>query len=69
MAVLIMKIDELTDTTNGTVDLYQIRADKLKDKAKDADDVAKARKQRERVGKARENLHNQQSKLAKDISS
>jgi hypothetical protein len=45
--------------------LYQQKADALKDKAKKADIIAKQRKQYDLVDKARDNLRNQQEKLAK----
>lgn len=50
---------------NNTIDLYQQKADKLKHKAKKADNIAKQKKQHELVDKASDNLRKQQEKLAK----
>ena len=62
------EIQTVKPAIDSTADLYQQKADALKDRAKKADDTAKQRKQFELVDKARENLRKQQQKLTTDKS-
>ena len=62
------EIQAVKPAIDSATDLYQQKADALKDKAKKADVIAKQRKQHELVDKARENLRNQQQKLTTDKS-
>jgi len=63
-----MKFEEIQavkPAIDSATDLYQQKADALKDKAKKADVIAKQRKQYELVDKARDDLRKQQQKLTK----
>ena len=57
------EIQAVKPAIDSATDLYQQKADALKDKAKKADVIAKQRKQYELVGKARDDLSKQQEKL------
>ena len=60
------EIKAVKPAIDSAADLYQQKADSLKDKAEKADVIAKQRKQYELVDKARENLRTQQQKLTTD---
>ena len=62
------EIQAVKPAIDSASDLYQQKADALKDKAEKADDFAKQRKQYELVDKARDNLQKQQQKLTTDKS-
>ena len=62
------EIQAVKPAIDSASDLYQQKADSLKDKAEKADVIAKQRKQYELVDKARENLRTQQQKLTTDKS-
>jgi hypothetical protein len=57
------EIQAVKPAIDSATDLYQQKADALKDKAKKADVIAKQRKQYELVDKARDDLSKQQEKL------
>ena len=57
------EIQAIKPAIDSATDLFQQKADVLKDKAKKTDVIAKQRKQHEIIDKARENLRKQQEKL------
>ncbi len=59
------EIQAVKPAIDSATDLYQQKADALKDKAQKADVIAKQRKQYELVNKARNNLQKQQQQLSK----